>query len=1427
MRADEPALTRLGALPRAHARARLHAVPRRAAAWTASIQVPALFLLALISALRPYEGAWLKAAAATWLSWLVPLALAARAAARARSRTLAAAAAEVAEEFDRLNPDAPDVFRTALHPEAHTSAVRAALENLFARWEPRLRVPPAPRVFGADRGGRLRRGAALLAALVVLGTVPAPLLFPRLGGPGAVLARAVLPLRALDRIPAPRLAPQAMPAFVARGDTLRVLVNVRHVPRGRAVHARIRPRETNRAGARSEVRHLLPRALPEDIRSHPPDSRRSPEPGDSSGAWYVLRFGPVTEDVTVRFTALNASSPAYEVTVVEPPRLRSLAAVVTPPAYTRLPRESIPAFSGGIAVWPGTRIAWEGEADRSLARWSATWEADSGDAAAGAGGEGSAVAFSRVVHAAGALRLVLEDHAGRGGATRQEGPWRVEVRADRPPEVELEAPQGDGELPRGLKVGVAFRVTDDFGISAVRLHHVLRDAEGDAKAQGVRAVGSWRDARDGRGRGVWDGAAQGVLPAPPQPGETLELWVEAADNDAVSGPKTTRSGTVRLRLPSADEVRAEVAERERNASTALAGALRREAQRQREEEHPDRGLSAEALPQTAEWEVRRILSDEPLRHLREVGRQLEAEIRQARSAATPREEAAPGAAPRSRDAAALEALKKELQAMEARVPAPGIANAPARERARALDDLHRDQKTLQKRLKDVRPQKEPTSADGARRGEQATRENRQRLEDELSRQLADQQNLKTWLAEEQRRQEVRAQREAAAARQREQAQADVEDALRELETAMKKGLENGTLGPDLLEKMDRVRELLEEVLDEEQREKMGHEARAPSPSGDLERALREMSGRPGDMRRELERAIDMLETLRDAKALRELAADMRALGEKQAELAKRVDEGSGGESTADQGLDKGESPAEGKPGAQAGTAKPEELAARQDALVRELERHMNRQETLEAQAARKDSPRESAQSASRQAHDEMKRARDEFRKPRPDRKKGSASANLAAQKLAAAAAQMEQAAARMDQGANQAETRDVFEETLEFARWLEAWNGPGAAAGPSRDDMQSVARVARWLARRMDALAAARAFEGDVLKRHAASLTAHADALSTRDAHPSPATLAPVRAQARGAARELLKWLNESQEGGGGNDEGDGQGDNDFGGGEQGESGEEGTQGMARRMRGISGQQMAANRMTEQLLRSLMEEREERRRNPGGGSPGPGQTGGSPLESGAPTSGGGSGEGGRGEGRQTRASGQPQTGQSGSGPSGGQGGGQERGGTGGEKGGNEAGGEGHDGEGAAGTDRARGAAANAQQQVADALESLAESADDAGGAARALRRLAEEARALERALRGGRLDEAELRKRQERFRTRLLESADAQEERGRQRERRAEAYRGGGLVFEGPALPVDSLAEELRRRREDARRLPLTPEQKRRVEWYYERLLGE
>ncbi len=1525
-----PTLARLGAVPRSLWRARLWAAARRAGAVAFSLQLALLAIFAFVSAARPYDALWLRLAAASWLLWLWPLALSlvalirvVRAGHAARIRKgkgvgKGAGAAEVtavAGELDLLNPAAPDVFRTALRPEAHAPATRDALEVLYAQWEPRLRVPPPPRVFGPDRAGRARRLLAGATLALVMAILAAPFWLSRsvnllTGGPGDLVTRMVFPGRVLAAIPSPRLTPQDLPAFIAQGDSLVVTVAVEHVPSHSPVYARIR---VAGAGAEEEVRYVLspapsvagPAAASGRHSAH--DSAHAPHPDiapverqetrrDSRNrgvTWRTLRFGPVTRDVSVRFTVRQTATPPHVVTVVAPPRLESLSAVVTPPAYTRLPRETYDLFPDDFAVLPGTHIAWRGTVDRPLEAWVAHWTPQESGASAGtgvpgdagqvrqvrqvheeggaaepspqflAGGRGQRVGAEHRVSAAGALHLSLSDHAARGGARGDAGPWRIALRPDRPPEIALLTPAGDGEWPRSLKVPIVFRATDDFGVTTVRLHYTVRDAQGAVKASGARDVSTWRDGRDGRGAGVWDIAepAEAAAPALPVAGESVELFLEALDNNAVAGPSRARSATVRLHLPSLEEAREVLGERERAAATGLTSALEREKRREREAARPDRAAAAEGMPLAAEWDVRRVLSDAPRHHAQAMRRQIAAELGMARTLARdadaggdPQEAGGrpraphPQPSPHRQDAeksvSALEALHRKVEELERRIPEPSAAQASLEEQQALLGALREDQRQLERALADTRPpapgqsrSEEPSRGEAAEPSahasaqkpaeqaarERAMRENRLRLEAELKANRQDQEQLQGWLHDRQRAQAAEQARREAAARQAGQARDDLESALKQMEQAMRAGIEDGTLTPDLLEKMDRVRELLEEVLEEQEMEAWRQSAfgDAPAPE-ELRRAMEDMK-RPGGMRQELEQAIRMLEAVRDQRALQSLAADMRTLEEGQREVARELADAA---ERAEAGMRPDDERAEA-----------EVFADRQDELARRMERSLQSMDRLAEKPSMKALRKESLRASAREALQQMERTRDQLKRDRPDRRRGQESANLAAEKTAAAAADMEKALAQMSRGDDKAEMRAVLEETLEFTRWLEAVNGSvgslheagSGTPGPSwnvarsREDAQSVARVAHWLSGRMQALAEARAFESDVLRRSAAAMVVHADALATDG---SSVALAEVRRHARSGARELLKWLSQP-EGSGGSDEGDGQGDNDFGGGDQGD-GEEGSQGMASRMRGASGQQMAANRMTQELLRSLME---ERRLEQGGGEGAPDPRGGSPRhqastgrgqrdgQNGEPggsaydPAGGANGQGSGNPGNPGRGAGDPP---GGAGDPAGMGG--ASGAMGGSGRGEGSGREGH----------ARGAAAHAQQQVADALESMAERADDAGGAARTLRRLAEEARELERALRDGRLAPEDIRKRQEQFRTRLLQSAEAMEERGQRQERRGEIWRGGMEPVAGAVpLPADSLSAELKRRREQARRLPLTPEQKRRVEWYYERLLGE
>ena len=138
---------------------------------------------------------------------------------------------------------------------------------------------------------------------------------------------------------------------------------------------------------------------------------------------------------------------------------------------------------------------------------------------------------------------------------------------------------------------------------------------------------------------------------------------------------------------------------------------------------------------------------------------------------------------------------------------------------------------------------------------------------------------------------------------------------------------------------------------------------------------------------------------------------------------------------------------------------------------------------------------------------------------------------------------------------------------------------------------------------------------------------------------------------------------------------------------------------------------------------------------------------------------------------------------------------------------------------------------NRQGELGESLEMLAEAlSEEAGGTGgtRKVRQLAQEAREIEAAMRAGRLTPEDLRRRQERFQSRLLEAANALEERGMSDERKAETRQGAVKdVAESPAAAEARLLKLLREARRGAKDLSLDPAQRRHLDEYYESLLTQ
>lgn len=128
--------------------------------------------------------------------------------------------------------------------------------------------------------------------------------------------------------------------------------------------------------------------------------------------------------------------------------------------------------------------------------------------------------------------------------------YRIQVIPDRAPALSITVPRRVEELvTRSALVLVGMEATDDFGITALNLRH--RADQTNASIQSITLDLGTNATRQARHRFEWR------IPALPQ-GQRLEFWLEATDNNDVTGPSLGASAHQFIRIVTEDEKRADL-----------------------------------------------------------------------------------------------------------------------------------------------------------------------------------------------------------------------------------------------------------------------------------------------------------------------------------------------------------------------------------------------------------------------------------------------------------------------------------------------------------------------------------------------------------------------------------------------------------------------------------------------------------------------------------------------------------------------------------------------------------------------------------------------------------------------------------------------------------------------------------------------------
>jgi hypothetical protein len=263
----------------------------------------------------------------------------------------------------------------------------------------------------------------------------------------------------------------------------------------------------------------------------------------SDTARFVYDFREVKKSFDYWVSAGEVKSPVYTVTAVDKPRVIDIKLTYNYPPYTGLQPLVVDENDGNISAVKGTRVKIEASVNKMVANASLQF---------GSGQSEKLDVFKQklsgglTVTANGTYHITVKDELGNENPDPIE--YRIESIADLGPEVDLFSPGVPVELGDDMALKLGFKLFDDFGFSSVNLIYRIFTVPGETFEKKMAIAFDKKAGRSFEMAYPWDMSDIGL-----EPGGWVEYYIEAFDNDNISGPKRGVSQTLTARLPSLEE----------------------------------------------------------------------------------------------------------------------------------------------------------------------------------------------------------------------------------------------------------------------------------------------------------------------------------------------------------------------------------------------------------------------------------------------------------------------------------------------------------------------------------------------------------------------------------------------------------------------------------------------------------------------------------------------------------------------------------------------------------------------------------------------------------------------------------------------------------------------------------------------------------
>lgn len=253
---------------------------------------------------------------------------------------------------------------------------------------------------------------------------------------------------------------------------------------------------------------------------------------------YLVELGTTRSDV-------------FRLSITDRPIIRSLQIRLDYPWYTKLPPRVQEEFLGDVSALPGTKISVSGSSSKQLVDGQLSFDKRPALPFTVSGTKFS-TSFPLVAEAS--YHIELTDLEG----LQNDDPitYRLTVIADEHPTISILQPGRNVDLAGDNVFHLLLQAKDDFGISVIRLgyrlvHSRYEPPQTDYRYTAVPLPSGGRNLIETPY--AWDLSSMKLAPE-----DVVEYFAEAADNDVIRGPKTARSANYLIRLPSLEEVFADL-----------------------------------------------------------------------------------------------------------------------------------------------------------------------------------------------------------------------------------------------------------------------------------------------------------------------------------------------------------------------------------------------------------------------------------------------------------------------------------------------------------------------------------------------------------------------------------------------------------------------------------------------------------------------------------------------------------------------------------------------------------------------------------------------------------------------------------------------------------------------------------------------------